>query len=48
MQGFYTPDLAMANVNVDDLLIVTKKEYDPKKDMMYWEFQRAWTLRDDD
>lgn len=46
MHGFYTPDLAMNDVIVDDLLIVTKKEYDPRRDMMYWEFKRAWSLKD--
>lgn len=43
---FYTPDLAMENVIVDDLLLVIRKEYDPDKDMMYWEFERAWTIKD--
>lgn len=44
--GFYTPDLAMDKVIVDDILMVIQKEYDPTKDMMYWEFARVGTLKD--
>lgn len=44
--GFYTPDLAMNDVIVDDMLMVTYKNYDHIKDMMYWEFQRVGTLKD--
>lgn len=40
MHGFYTPDLAMADIKIDDLLRVRYKKYDHEKDMMYWEFSR--------
>ena len=42
--GFYTPDLAMADVNVDDILMVRYKKYDPQKDMMYWEFEDCYKI----
>lgn len=47
MQGFYTPDLAMADIRPGDLLRVVSKEYDPKKDMVYWEFNRVVEAIDD-
>jgi len=46
MNGFYTPDLAMADVPEGALLEVVRKEYDPKKDMMYWEFKRIYGSED--
>lgn len=46
MNGFYTPDLAMADVPAGAMLRVVKKEYDPRKDMVYWEFERIWVSED--
>lgn len=39
MEGFYTPDLAMANVKPGALLRVVNKEYNPDKDMVWWDFE---------
>lgn len=44
--GFYTPDLAMADVKEDFLLRVAFKEYSPEKDLMYWEFDRIFVNED--
>lgn len=44
--GFYTPDLAMADVEEGYLLRVVSRGYDPKKDLMYWEFDRIWLNED--
>lgn len=44
MQGFYTPDLAMADVKIDDILIVKDKKYDPDKDMIWWEFEHCYKI----
>lgn len=41
MYGFYTPDLAMADIEIEDILVVHSKTYDPVRDMMYWEFEKV-------